>query len=56
MNKINFKNIALNHSKSDIYGNVDGISLQNIFYAVNGYFPSCYLFSSNNRTRSTWVF
>lgn len=56
MNKINFKNIALNQSKSDIYGNVDGISLQNIFYAVNGYFPSCYLFSSNNRTRSTWVF
>ena len=50
----NFKNITLNHSLSEFYGNVDGLSLQNIFYAENGFFPSCYLFDYNQRTRSDW--
>lgn len=51
-----FNNICLNHSKSEYYGNVDGLSLQNIFYATHGIFPSCYLFSVNCRTHSNWEF
>lgn len=50
----NFKNIQLSHLISEYYGNVDGLSLQNIFYAENGFFPSCYLFDYNQRTRSGW--
>lgn len=53
-NKIS--NIKLNLSDSTYYGNVDGLSLQNIFYAENGFFPSCFLFDSNQRTRSDWYF
>ena len=47
-------NIKLGHEKSEFYGNVDGLSLQNVFYAENGFFPSCYLFDYNNRTRDSW--
>lgn len=50
----NISNIKLVHEKSEFYGNVDGLSLQNIFYANNGSFPSCYLFEYNSRTRSDW--
>lgn len=50
-----FSNIRLEHNKSEFYGNVDGLSLQNVFYAENGTFPSCYLFDYNNRTRNGWV-
>lgn len=54
MEYTNLSNIKLDHVKSNFYGNVDGLSLQNVFYANNGFFPSCYLFDYNNRTRSDW--
>lgn len=56
MKKINLENIKLDHVQSNYYGNVDGLSLQNIFYAKHGEFPSCYLFSANARTRNDWTF
>ena len=54
--KNNLPNIKLDHVQSNFYGNVDGLSLQNLFYAKHGEFPSCYLFASNTRTRSNWTF
>ena len=54
MKNIKFSNIILNHKDSESYGNVDGLSLQNIFYARTGTFPSCYLFDYNSRTRNDW--
>lgn len=56
MKKINLDNIKLDHVSSNFYGNVDGLSLQNLFYAKHGEFPSCYLFSYNQRTRANWTF
>ena len=50
------KNIELKFNQTDVYGNVDGLSLQNIFYAENGFFPSCILFEIDSRTRSGWYF
>lgn len=47
-NKI-FKNLTLPQSKSSVYAEVDGLSLQNLFYANNGYFPCCYMFSRSSR-------
>ena len=42
----NTGNVKLPFNESNYYGNVDGLSLQNMFYARNGVFPSCFLFSS----------
>lgn len=56
MKNIKLKNITLDVNLSDYYGNVDGLSLQNIFYATHGEFPSCYLFSVNTRTHNDWFF
>jgi hypothetical protein len=56
MKNISLDNIKLDHVQSNFYGNVDGLSLQNLFYARHGEFPSCYLFASNTRTRSNWTF
>ena len=28
-----------------VYSEVDGLSMQNLFFAKNGYFPSCYMFT-----------
>lgn len=52
----NFENIKLPFDKSDKYGDVDGISLQNLFYAKNGYFPGCYLFDYESRTNGDYRF
>ena len=52
----NFENIKLPFEKSDKYGDVDGISLQNLFYAKNGYFPGCYLFDYESRTNGDYRF
>ena len=43
------KNIAMTHDESAIYGNVDGLSLQNLFYVKNGFFPSCYMFDYESK-------
>lgn len=47
-NKI-FKNLSLPKEMSSVYAEVDGLSLQNLFYANNGYFPCCYMFSRSSR-------
>lgn len=49
-------NIKMNLSLSNIYGNVDGLSLQNLFFAKNGYFPGCYLFDYESRTNGDYRF
>jgi len=51
-----FKNINLPFDKSSTYGDVDGISLQNLFYARNGCFPGCYLFDYDSRTNGDYKF
>lgn len=50
------KNIGLPFDKSDVFGNVDGLSLQNLFYSNFGVFPSCYLFDLNERRDGTCFF
>lgn len=49
-------NIKLDKALSTKYGDVDGLSLQNLFYAKNGYFPSCFLFDYENRTNGDFTF
>lgn len=56
MANINIKNIELPFDKSDIFGNVDGLSLQNLFYTYFGVFPSCYLFDADQRLDGTGFF
>ena len=56
MKNLSINNIKLNHQDSFFYGNVDGLSLQNLFYANHGEFPSCYVFDINQRTRADWTF
>ena len=49
-------NIQLPDTLSKKYGDVDGLSLQNLFYARNGFFPSCYLFDYESRTNGDFTF
>ena len=49
-------NIILPDSLSSKYGDVDGLSLQNLFYARNGVFPSCFLFDYEARTNGDFTF
>lgn len=51
-----FPNIDLSEDKTRLYANVDGLSLQNLFYSENGYFPSCQLFDCDERSRSEYYF
>ena len=56
-NKFNtIENIKLPYDMSTKYGDVDGFSLQNLFYARNGYFPSCFLFDFETRTNGDFYF
>lgn len=50
------KNIALPENLSSKYGDVDGLSLQNLYYARNGCFPSCFLFDYESRTNGDFSF
>lgn len=52
----NFGNISLPLENSSKYGDVDGLSLQNLFYARNGFFPGCYLFDFESRTNGDYKF
>lgn len=52
----NLKNIDLPFEKSSTFGDVDGLSLQNLFYTKFGTFPSCYLFDLNERTNGSFYF
>lgn len=57
MNKINnFNNIQLPLEESVYYGNVDGLSLQNLFYTRTGKFPGCYIFCYETRTNGDHTF
>lgn len=51
-----YKNIGMPLEESTYYGNVDGLSLQNLFYVRNGYFPGCILFSYEVRTNGDYYF
>ena len=52
----NTGNVKLPYTESNYYGNVDGLSLQNMFYARNGVFPSCFLFDYEARTNGDFTF
>ena len=57
MENINaYKNIDMTHDESNFYGNVDGLSLQNLFYTRTGKFPGCILFSYEQRTNGDFYF
>lgn len=49
-------NIGLGLNESQFYGNVDGLSLQNLFYTRKQCFPGCYLFSYDVRTNGDHYF
>lgn len=49
-------NVNLPFTESGYYGDVDGLSLQNMFYARNGVFPSCFLFDYEARTNGDFTF
>lgn len=40
-------NMALDKEFSTVYSEVDGLSLQNLFYVKNGYFPYCDMFTQS---------
>lgn len=40
-------NMALDKEYSAVYSDVDGLSLQNLFYVKNGYFPFCDMFTQS---------
>ena len=40
-------NLSLRKARSSVYSRVNGLSLQNLFYLKNGYFPNCYMFSGS---------
>lgn len=50
------RNIDLPQGLSSKYGDVDGLSLQNLFYAREGVFPSCLMFSYDSRETSGYLF
>ena len=40
-------NMSLDKHMSSVYSEVDGLSLQNLFYVKNGYFPYCDMFTQS---------
>ena len=49
MSEKKIPNLKLAKELSKIYSDVDGLSLQNLFYTYNEYFPNCYMFSRSSR-------
>ena len=49
MEEKNFRNLTLNKESAPIYSQVDGLSLQNLFFTKNGFFPNCYMFTRSSR-------
>ena len=41
--------MILPRSEAEIYSQVDGLSLQNLFYVKNNSFPNCYMFTRSSR-------
>lgn len=50
------KNINLNEAKGETYANVDGLSLQSMFFITHNCFPSCYIFDADNRSSNDFYF
>lgn len=48
-------NLILKQELASIYGNVDGLSLQNLFYTHNGYFPNCYMFTRSGKCGDNYI-
>ena len=46
-NRTEFRNLSLKKGNAAVYSRVNGLSLQNLFYLKNGYFPNCYMFSGS---------
>lgn len=44
-----FTNLILSKENTDTYYHVDGLSLQNLFFANNNYFPNCYMFTYSGK-------
>lgn len=49
------ENIPLRRINVKTYSLVNGLSLQNLFYVRNGYFPNCYMFG-NSRSETDYYF
>ena len=47
MKKNEIRNLSLKKADSAVYSRVNGLSLQNLFYLKNRYFPNCYMFSGS---------
>jgi len=47
-----FNNLILSKEKTDTYYHVDGLSLQNLFFVNNNYFPNCYMFTYSGKNGS----
>lgn len=45
----NKSNISMSISEAQLYGNVDGLSLQNLFYTQHKCFPGCIMFEYDER-------
>lgn len=41
-------NISLPIEQHAVYNDVNGLSLQNLFYSRNGYFPNCFMYITND--------
>jgi hypothetical protein len=41
--------MVLPRSEAEVYSQVDGLSLQNLFYVKNNSFPNCYMFTRSSR-------
>lgn len=54
MKDSNFKNLRLDQTMSSVYNEVDGLSLQNLFYTNNGYFPNCYMFTKDYKNNDKY--
>lgn len=53
--KSNKTNIRMSHEREQSYSNVDGLSLQNLFYVRNNYFPSCFMFKAEMKYTNTML-
>ena len=47
------KNIVLDKQHEETYAHVDGMSLQNLFFVKNQYFPSCFMFRTEPKYSDT---
>ena len=41
--------MTLSQTNAEVYSQVDGLSLQNLFYVKNSAFPNCFMFTRSAR-------